>query len=807
MSQQRVLITEDERITALDLEFALEELGFSVVANVATGEESIEAARTHLPDLILMDIHLKTDMLGTEAADIIVSELDIPVIFLSAYSDRSIIEEASQTQPYGYLIKPYETRELDAAIQVALVKHCADKKVRDSDRRLNLALEAAKMSVWDWQQEDIDGLQYGNQSNSTSLISETMEELVGRIHPEDQYFLKDELISKGHLECSLRLKDKASSEYRHTQVYASVFSMKNGTRRAIGVARDIHEEHLIREKLKQAAVVFESTSEAIIITDSDRRIISTNPAFTEITDYTMSEVLGRDPDDFLHARRNSDQFSPRLIDSGSHFWNGEIGCLTRSGDRFPAWEHVSGVFDDDGVIINYVFTISDIGDLRRAEKSLARMAFIDSLTGVGNRVHLERSLVDALSFSAGDSSVAVLYIDLDGFKAVNDTLGHAEGDRLLQAVAERFVECVREFDVVTRVGGDEFVIVVTEVSSESGLKVMADKLLRAVSEPFVLASEVVEVSASIGISVSSDIINTHEALITSADTALFHAKRHGKNCYQFYDFELAVESSERIKIERNMKGAFNNEEICVEFQPLINIATNKIYGAEALCRWYSHDMGVIPPDRFIPIAEKSDMILLIGERVLGESCKALNEWAKLGLTDVVISVNVSARQLSDKCFPDIVMRTLKRFNIEPAFIELEITETAIQNNEHAKEQLDILREFGVRFAIDDFGTGYSSLSRLKELPFDRVKIDRSFITDLLTNDSDKEVCRAIFALCSVLHLNVTAEGIENIQQLDLLKDMGCGCAQGFYFGRSMPPDHFIAWVESFNHAMDDEAER
>jgi diguanylate cyclase (GGDEF)-like protein/PAS domain S-box-containing protein len=795
MNQQRVLITEDERITALDLQFALEELGFEVVGNVATGEESIQAAREFLPDLILMDIHLKTDMLGTEAADCIVSELDIPVIFLSAYSDRSVIEEAGQTKPYGYLIKPYETRELDAAIQVALVKHSADKKVRDSDRRLTLALEAAKMSVWDWQQEDFEPGREG--TGCSSLISEAMEILVDRIHPEDRHYLTDDLIANGHLECSLRLKENEASEYRQTQVYASIFSMNNGTKRAIGVARDIHEEYLAREKLKQAAVVFESTSEAILITDCNRRIISTNPAFTEITDYSMEEVLGRDPDDFLHARRNSDHFYPRLLDKGTHFWNGEVACIKRTGGRFPAWEHISGVYGDDGEIINYVFTISDIGDLRRAEKSLARMAFIDSLTGVGNRVHLERSLVNALSSISDEKRIAVLYIDLDGFKAVNDTLGHAEGDRLLQAVAERFTQCVRENDVVTRVGGDEFVIVVTEVNDESGLIVMADKLLKSVSEPFVLASEVVEVSASIGISITTDLINTHETLLTSADTALFHAKRHGKNCYQFYDLELAVESSERLKIERNMKGAFNNQEICVEFQPLINIATNKIYGAEALCRWYSHDMGVISPDRFIPIAEKSDMILMIGERVLEESCKALNDWAELGLHDVVISVNVSARQLSDKCFPDIVKRTLKKHKISPELIELEITETAIQNNQHAKEQLDILREFGVRFAIDDFGTGYSSLSRLKELPFDRVKIDRSFVTDLLTNESDKEVCRAIFALCDVLHLNVTAEGIENIQQLDLLKDMGCGCAQGFYFGRAMSPDRFAAWVELY----------
>lgn len=797
MSLQRVLITEDEKITALDLKFALEDLGFDVVESVSSGEESIAAARELKPDLILMDIHLNTEMLGTEAAAIISSELDIPIIFLSAYSDRSVINEASQTLPYGYLIKPYEPRELDAAIQVALVKHDADRKVRESDERLNLALNAANMNVFDWRLGKDNKLTSTSIENKGALVSQPMDELLERIHPDDQHIINDVLIPKGTMACSLRIKNIGSNVYRHTEIFASVFSMNNGVKRVIGVARDIHEEFLVREKLNLAAVVFSSTSEAIIITDSDKKIISTNPAFTKVTGFSFEEVLGLDPDDFLHARRNTDNLQSRLVAKGSSSWSGEIACINKQGERFPAWEHVSSVFDEHGATTNYVFTISDIGELRRAEKSLARMAFLDSLTGVGNRVKLEQSLTNALDMLEKDARIAVLYIDLDGFKSVNDTMGHAEGDRLLQGVAKRFLECIRENDVVTRVGGDEFVIVVTEVKDDTGLQVMAEKLLAAVAKPFTLNREVVEISASIGISVSSNSLSTYEALVNSADTALFHAKRQGKNCFKFYDLDLAAASGERSRIERNMKSAFESHEIFVEFQPLINIETNRIYGAEALCRWHNDDMGVIKPERFIPIAEKSDMILLIGERVLQESCKALNDWKKQGLDDVVVSVNVSARQLSDKCFPKIVMRTLKEYDVDPSLIELEITETAIQNNEHAKQQLNELRNFGVRFAIDDFGTGYSSLSRLKDLPFDRVKIDRSFITDLINSESDKEVCRAIFALCDVLHLKVTAEGIENLQQLHLLQDMGCGCAQGFYFGKSMSSEYFTVWAKNF----------
>lgn len=796
MSGERILITEDERITALDLKMVLHTLGYEVVDSVASGEESIEAVREHRPDLVLMDIHLKSQMLGTVAADVILRDFDVPVIFLTAYSDRSIIEKAGQSMPYGYLIKPYDQRELDAAIQVALAKHASDVRVRKSDHRLRLALEAAHMMAWEWQPE---GRKLGipDDADSPPQLTNDIDDIIASLAEDDRQHILDELEQHGRVHTRVLMTSEKDNDARHIEIFATVTSQAQGGKKVVGVARDVEDEHQRQKRLRQAQVVFEAISEAIIITNSDRKVISVNPAFERITGYPPEEVMGRDPDEFLHARRNSDQFSPRLKEGGSPFWSGEVACHTRDGLRFPAWEHVAGVFDDHGMLLNYVFTVSDIGELRRAEKSLAKMAYLDSLTGVGNRVHLERMLSDALrEANEKNYSVAALYIDLDGFKLINDTLGHAEGDRLLQIIAERFVSSVREEDIVTRVGGDEFVIIVPKIDQQSGLQSMAEKLLAAIAKPIPLSMEVVEVSASIGIAVSEQ-GSSQDSLITAADTALFYAKERGKNCYKFYDDRLAVESNEKSRIERNMKGALNNQEICVEFQPLINVRTNSIYGAEALCRWYSNDMGVIPPERFIPIAEQSNVILELGAQVLEQSCRALKEWHQSGLSSLVVSVNVSARQLSDKNFPMTVKRIIQKHEVPAKCIELEITETAIQNNTHVKPQLDQLRELGVRFAIDDFGTGYSSLSRLKTLPFDRVKIDRSFVDDLPDDESDVEICRAIFALCDVLKLSVTAEGVENKAQLELLKDMGCGCAQGFLFGRAMPPERFRTWAREY----------
>lgn len=796
MSGEKILITEDEKITALDLQKTLEKLGYSVVDSVVSGEDAVASSRQNMPDLVLMDIHLKTDMLGTEAAKIIHDEMGIPVVFLSAYSDRSVLKEAGQSTPYGYLIKPYDSREIDATIQVALAKHSVDDEIRASDKKLRLAMEAANMSAWEWSSDTRTTDTVSNATNHT--LSHDLESLIGQIHPDDQYRIRATLQETGQVSEQVKIKKDDLSDYADADLYAAIVDDKGGISKVVGVVRDISEEIRKRERLRQAEVVFDSISEAILITDADRKIVSTNPAFESITGYSGKEALGLDPDQFLHARRQQDHVVQQLKEKGDHFWSGEVACIKKSGVRFPAWEHVAGVFDESGSIVNYVFSISDIGELRRAEKSLQRMAYLDSLTGIGNRVHLERSLSDCLARQRDQfQPIAVMYIDLDGFKSINDTFGHAEGDRLLQIIAERFLNSVREEDIVTRVGGDEFVIVVPAFSDEEGLKVLAEKLLKAVAEPITLARETVEVSASIGIAVSGNELVQYDDIITAADTALFHAKDAGRNCYKFYDFELAMVSVEKNRIERNLKSALTNGEICVEFQPLIDMNTGAIYGAEALCRWYSVELGVISPARFIPIAEQSNAILQLGEKVLAESCKRVKQWNEAGWDDFVVSVNVSARQLADKNFPKIIKALLDEYGISPKSVELEVTETSIQNNKYAKEQLERIKSLGLRLAIDDFGAGYSSLSRLKSLPFDRVKIDRSFVRDLPHSESDVEICKAILALCNVLGMRVTAEGIEREDQLDLLRDIGCHCAQGFLFSKSLSPEKFDQWASNF----------
>ncbi|UXD87691.1 EAL domain-containing protein [Thalassolituus hydrocarboniclasticus] len=791
----RILIVEDEKVTALDLKLTLEDLGYEVVACVSSGEAAIAAATEQNVDLILMDIHLDTAMLGTEAAKIIMQKTGIPVLFLSAYSDDQTLDDASDSLPYGYMVKPFEKREVDAAIRIALARYSADLELRRSEERLRLALEAARMSIWEWTPDNDEDIRLNVSHTPPQLISESLDDLLVNIHPDDRDKIHKQIGSHQRHQQPVRFRKHEGNDYRWVELFASLFRWENGDRRVIGVLHDVHERYLADEQLRQANAVFNSTSEGILITDAQRRVLNVNPAFSQITGYTQADVQGKNPDEFLHARRHSDQFYPRLINDAQGYWSGEIACQRKNGEFFQAWEHVCTVLSDDGQLQNFVITFSDISELRRVEKNLATLAYMDALTGVGNRVRLEQVVSDALADGIeAPGSVGILYLDLDGFKLINDTLGHSEGDLLLRVMADRFKQTVRDEDTVVRIGGDEFVIVITNAEQEDDLKVVAEKLLQAVQQPVSLSREKVEVSASIGIVLSRPSVQEYEELLKAADTALFEAKRQGKNRYCIYDFALAMEFNERLRIERSLKQAIRNDELALEFQPLIDLQTSRVYGVEALCRWYHNELGMIPPDRFIPIAEQSDVIVDIGSWVLRESCRVLRGWMDSGLPELKVSVNVSARQLTDSRFAALVSRVLTEFNIAPEQLELEITETALQANEQILRQLEHIHKSGVGLAIDDFGTGYSSLSRLKELTFDRVKIDRSFVRDLPHSSNDIEICRAVMALCQVLSLQVTAEGVENHEQLDMLRELGCHCIQGYLFSRPLRPELLADWI-------------
>ncbi|WP_369857608.1 EAL domain-containing protein [Candidatus Thalassolituus haligoni] len=794
MKPQRILIVEDERITALDLRMTLIDLGHDAIAIASSGEEALELVAQQRPDLVLMDIHLAGNLLGTEAALLIHEQFGTPVVFLTAYTDSETMSRAIASLPYGYLVKPFERREIDAAIQVAVARYLADEEIRISAERLHLALETAHMKVWEWHPELSQALAEPEARSDKHGYRMNIEELLSVVHPDDLDNFRVQLGLKSRLSQLLRLAASVGGEYRWTRLLASVVRGPDQELFMIGILHDVHEEYLAQALLNQANVVFQSSSEGLLVTDADFNVLRMNPAFTKMTGFG-DDLLGQQPGPLIYARRHHDRMPVDALPKRQD-WSGEIACRRKNGDIFPAWEHISSVLDEQGQVTGYIINIADISELRRAEQGIIRMAFVDSLTGLGNRVRLERLLEQRVRERKPDERLGLLYLDLDGFKRVNDTLGHAEGDKLLQTVAQRLVGVLREEDLVARMGGDEFVIMLCGDSSQQSLQTVAGKVLSAVAEPVTLSRERVHISASAGLVLSTDSQRTAEELLRAADTAMFEAKKLGKNRYCFYDFAMDQEYRQRLKIETDLRQALQQNQFLIGYQPLLSASDGRVCGAEALLRWEHPELGLLLPDRFIPAAEQSELIIEIGIWVLEECCRTLAQWHATGLRGMRLSVNISSRQMADDQFPDIVADMLRRYQLPADQLELEMTETALQTSAPLLPQLERIRRLGVHLAIDDFGTGYSSLGRLKDLPFDRVKIDRSFVRDLPGNPNDVEICKAIMALCRVLHLDVTAEGVETLDQKEMLREMGCECLQGFLYSPALPLDEFLHWQDA-----------
>lgn len=783
-----VLVVEDERIVALDLRDSLEDMGYEVVDILARGEDATAAAEQLKPNLVLMDIHLAGKMSGTEAANLIRQKLDIPVVFLTAYSDKATLECASDSLPYGYLVKPFDKRELDATLRMALSRHRSEMAVQRSERRLRLALEAAKMGVWEWETAT-DTLDSSDEVNSIlgrprEALRDGLQALMERFHPKDRDRLCDAMFSG---EGVTRVLELFGNGPRWVELSAKSFPKGDeAVGRVVGVMRDVTDEHQIQAQLRQASAVFETTSEGIAITDAARRIVSINPAFSRITGYNAAEALGRDPDDILHARRHGDQFNPRLAESGDAHWSGEIACKRKNGEVFPAWEHLCGVVDEVGDITHYVLTFSDISALRRAEAYLSHLAYHDHLTGLGNRNQLDETLLEEIDRAQrNDTRFALFFIDLDGFKLINDTLGHAAGDELLRRIALRIREDIRGADHAVRLGGDEFVILVPGITRVEDCAAFAEKLLRRIEQAVVLPSEQVSVSASIGIALYPDDADDHDLLLRAADSAMYSAKGSGRNRYAFYSNDMATRARERLTLEQGLARALDEDQLVLHYQPVIELASGRIVGVEALARWTHPVLGEISPSRFIGIAEDSNLIERLGMWALRAACRQGVAWRNAGRVPLRIAVNVSVRQMAAADFVARVAGVLQETGLPAAQLEIEITETSLQTVERSSGTLGALKELGVQIAIDDFGTGFSSLSKLKHLSIDRVKIDQSFIRGLPDDQNDVEVTRAIAALCLALKLRMTAEGIETAEQLAMLKALECHDGQGYLFSRPL----------------------
>jgi len=571
-----------------------------------------------------------------------------------------------------------------------------------------------------------------------------------------------------------------------------LFEDESDTPRAVVTTiADITARRDNEEQLRLAWTVFRNSVEAIIITDARQRILSVNRAFTDVTGYSAEEALGLTPRLLKSGHHDRSFYEAMWQDIESHgFWQGEIHDRRKDGTLYPSALSISAVHDKAGRITHYVAVFSDITERKASEARIAFLAQHDSLTGLPNRALLHDRLDQALANAARQGTrIALLFLDLDRFKTINDSLGHMMGDQLLQGVALRLSGCVRETDTVSRQGGDEFLIVLTHVEMPDDAARVAEKILDRLRPPFDIDGQQLGTSFSIGIALYPEDGNTAESLMKNADTAMYHAKENGRNTYRFFDERMNVNALERLHLENGLRLAMENEEFLVYYQPQVDLASGRIIGAEALLRWFSGVMGGISPARFIPLAEECGLIVPIGEWVLHTACRQARKWQDEGLPAIPVAVNLSALQFRRADIVATVSRALQESGLQGCWLELELTESLLmQSGPEVEAILSRLKALGVRLSIDDFGTGYSSLAYLKRFPVDRLKIDQSFVRDITDDPDDAAIVRAIIQLGRSLRLEVIAEGTETPEQMDFLRYERCTAAQGYLFAPPLPAE-------------------
>jgi diguanylate cyclase (GGDEF)-like protein/PAS domain S-box-containing protein len=555
----------------------------------------------------------------------------------------------------------------------------------------------------------------------------------------------------------------------------------------MGVALDVTRQVAFEHQSQLANRVFESTTEGIVITDAECRIEAVNPAFTRITGYSAKEAVGRLSRMMTGegAQINHDMLAHLARDG---HWEGEMRDRRKSGEWYPAWLSISIVRNADKDITNYVGVFTDNTRRKEAESRLQFLATHDSLTGMLNRSGMMARFAEQIERARRDNrQLALLFIDLDRFKTVNDTLGHLAGDQLLVAAAERMRSQLRAGDVAARLGGDEFTVLLSEPQSSGAAARLAERLIENMSQAFMIDGQEMFVTASVGIACYPADGDDAATLLKNADVAMYRAKERGRNTFQFFTSDMNTQAFEQLLLENSLRRAIERSEFELHYQPQFATVSGEVAGVEALIRWRHPELGLVAPGTFIAMAEHNGLIVPIGAWVLHEACRQGKAWLDAGWNFGRIAVNISARQFASDDLLDTIRSALERSGMPAAKLEVEITESTImQNPQEAIRLLGRIRDMGVALAVDDFGTGYSSLATLKQYPLDSLKIDRSFVTGTPHDADDVAITEAIIAIARKMRLTVVAEGVETTEQADFLREAGCDIAQGFLFGRPVP---------------------
>lgn len=559
--------------------------------------------------------------------------------------------------------------------------------------------------------------------------------------------------------------------------------------RCLGVGAKLRERNADRERLRQAAAVFDCTREGVLVTDSKGLIVHVNRAFMEITGYQREEVLGQRPNMFKSGHHPPGFYQAMFatLDTLGE-WSGEIWNRRKSGEIYPQWQTIRLIHDDQGQFSQYVAVFSDISAIKNSEHELTHLAHHDPLTDLPNRLLLTDRVGQAVaSAQVHKRGCALLMIDLDHFKLINDSLGHSVGDQLLKAVAERLSALFGQGITLARLSGDEFAVLAENCPQPGHAAALAQRISDGLKESFQIDGHRLFINASIGISLFPSDALSAEQLLRNADSALFKAKSAGRDGYALYTEELTAHAQQRVEIAFQLRRALEQQELRVYYQPVHDLKTSRLIGVEALVRWEHPQRGLVSPAEFIPIAERTGLIAEIDAWVMRQACQQMCQWQAAGVVLSFVAVNISSRLFARRELYQQVAQVLHDTGLDPAYLELEVTESAVMEDpEVALEQMHRLRELGVRLAIDDFGTGYSSLLRLKRLPVQKLKIDQGFVAGLPGDDDDAAIARVIIALAQSMGMQVHAEGIEQVEQAAFLLEHDCDLGQGYWFGRPVP---------------------
>ena len=798
-----ILVVDDDDGQRLLAGASLRQGGFAVL-EAGDGEGALAAFQREQPDIVLLDVIMPgLDGFAVCAA---LRQLPggryLPIVMVTGLDDVESIERAYQVGATDFITKPIQWLVLHHRVRYILRASQAILDLRENEERFRTLVQAAGSVILVLDRQG--GLLEFSRA-AERFFACRRGEPVGSALMELLPFAGDGIPveESRSLETVLPALD---GQERAVLWNISRFSDAEGLPAGwVIVGQDITARRRAEETMRKLSCAVEQNPISILITNTHGIIEYANPKFTEVSGYTLDEILGKTPY-FLQTNTLSAEEYQRMqqVIAAGGVWQGELCNRRKDGEYFWEAAHVSAIRDPGGPITHFIWLREDITARKQVEEQIRFLAYYDNLTRLPNRVMLQERLREAIETARLRSRLlAIMFLDLDQFKRINDSLGHGAGDLVLQEVAHRLQECLRHndyiarpetplpLDLLARLGGDEFVILLTEVNHPDDVTRVAQRIQTVIAHPFAIESNEVFLGCSIGIALFPYDGTEMEVLLKNADTALYHAKDQGRNKYQLYSEWMNVAAVQRLELENRLRKALENRELTLHYQPQVALDSGRITGMEALLRWNSPDLGLVSPLDFIPVAEETGMIVPIGEWVLRTACSQARAWQNEGFPDLRMAVNLSARQFEDSQLPARVAEILAETGLSPNLLEFEITESLLMK----EGVLDILKELkrlGIELSIDDFGTGYSNLGYLRRFPIDRLKIDKTFVQDIHHTKDPDAIAAAVIAMARSLRLGVIAEGVETDTQLELLQELDCDEMQGYYFSRPCPPEQIIS---------------